>query len=140
MDERRPPDGEAHIRSHGLSRAERTATAAINKEAELNGLPPLEHPAPPLERCLGPLLEELRTRSSDGMSDPRRKHRFTCAFHLSNAAVCLLYGSKGTLELNARHMWWLCCQHQLISIRTSRFQGQAVIQLERRVQDSKSVR
>ena len=68
MDERRPPDGEAHIRSHGLSRAERTATAAINKEAELNGLPPLEHPAPPLERCLGPLLEELRTRSSDGMS------------------------------------------------------------------------
>ena len=76
MDERRPPPGSAQIQAHTLMQAESTATAAINHEAVLNGLPELEHPAPPLERLLRPLMSKLSQRQRANMSDAQRKHEF----------------------------------------------------------------
>ena len=76
MDERRPPPGSTQIKTHTLYQAETTATAAINNEAVLNGLPQLEHPAPPLEISLRPLLSKLSQRKRVDMSEPQRKHSF----------------------------------------------------------------
>ena len=76
MDERRPPPGSAQIQTHTLLQAETTATAAINNEAALNGLPQLEHPAPPLEISLRPLLSKLSRRKRLDMSESQRKHSF----------------------------------------------------------------
>ena len=77
VEERRPPPGSAQIQNHTMMQAESTATAAIRNEAELNGLPGLEHPAPPLERRLQPLLLKLSQRRRSDMVDSQRTHSFT---------------------------------------------------------------
>lgn len=74
--DRSPPPGAAHIKAHSLLHAESTATAAISYAAISKGLPPLQHPAPPLERSLGPLLSNLRCRATANMSDSQRRHNF----------------------------------------------------------------
>ena len=56
--------------------AESTATAAIRSEAERNSLPGLEHPAPPLERGLQPLLSKLSQRRRSDIVDFQSTHTF----------------------------------------------------------------